>query len=138
MLELILPFLTSVLPDVIKRILPAEKMSESERAALAQQLQLEIMKLDWQGVAADYADRNSARTLAAADIAKGNAFTSFLSAIVRPLWGIGTFTVVAYSVLSNYVISAPLQAIIETTLMFYFGGRVVEKITPHVAGAFGK
>lgn len=138
MINLILPFLGKVLPDVLKRVLPAEKMSESDRAQIEQALTLELMKANWQQVEAEYADRNSARDLAKADIAVGNAFTGALAAIVRPLWGIGAFAIVAYSVWSGYEIKAPLQAIIETLLVFYFGGRVIEKITPSVSSAFKK
>lgn len=137
MLNLILPFLTGVLPDILKRVLP-EKISEAEKATIQQNLTLELAKMDLQSVEAEYADRNSARLLAAADIAKGNAFTGALAAIVRPLWGIGTFVIVAYSVGSGYEIKAPLQAIIETLLMFYFGGRVIEKVSPHITGAINK
>lgn len=138
MLNLILPFLGKVLPDVLKRVLPAEKMSESDRAQIEQALTLELMKANWQQVEAEYADRNSARDLAKADIAVGNAFTGALAAIVRPLWGIGAFIIVAYSVGSGYEIKAPLQAIIETLLMFYFGGRVIEKVTPTISNAMKK
>lgn len=138
MLNLILPFLSNLLPDILKRVLPAEKMSEADRAQLEQSLTMELMKANWQQVEAEYADRNSARDLAKADIAVGNAFTGALAAIVRPLWGIGAFAIVAYSVATGYEIKAPLQAIIETLLMFYFGGRVIEKVTPSISGAFKK
>lgn len=138
MIELILPFLGKVLPDVLKRVLPAEKMSEAERANLEQQLTLELMKADWKQVEAEFEDRKSARELAKEDIAKGNAFTSAAAAIVRPLWGIGAFVLVTYSVVTNSVITAPIQSIIETVLMFYFGGRVIEKIIPSITGAIKK
>lgn len=138
MLSLILPFLTNLLPDVIKRVLPAEKMSEADRAALEQALTMELMKADWKQIEAEYADRNSARDLAKADIAVGNAFTGALAAIVRPLWGIGAFCIVVYAVATDYPITAPLQAIIETLLVFYFGGRVIEKVTPSITGAMKK
>lgn len=138
MQELILPFLSKILPGIISRVLPSEKMSEEEAAQLSQNLQLELMKADWQSVSAEYADRASARGLASQDIAKGNAFTSFLAAAVRPLWGIGGLCVVTYSVATGYQINAPLQAILETLLKFYFGGRVIEKVTPHISAAIKK
>ena len=138
MMSLILPFLSGILPDVLKRILPAEKMSEADRANLEQQLTMELMKADWKQVEAEFADRNSARELGRSDIAVGNALTGFLSATVRPLWGIGAFVLVAYSVALGYTISTPIQAIIETVLMFYFGGRIIEKITPVISQALKK
>lgn len=138
MLNIVLPFLSGILPDILKRVLPAEKMSESARIEIEKQLTLELMKANWQQVEAEFADRNSARELGKADIAAGNAVTGFLSATVRPLWGIGAFILVAYSVTAGYVISTPIQAIIETVLMFYFGGRVIEKITPAISQVFKK
>jgi hypothetical protein len=134
-LNLILPFLSSLLPDVLKRILPAEKMSEEDRAQLAANLQLELMKADWQQVESSYADMANARDLAKADIAKGNAFTGALSAIVRPLWGIGAFVLVAHYAIGHTPIDAGLKDIIQTVIWFYFGGRVIEKVTPHATSA---
>ena len=138
MLNLILPFLSNIIPDVLKRVLPAEKMSDAERANLEQQLTLELMKADWKQVEAEFADRASARELGKADIAVGNAWTGIAAAVVRPLWGIGAFVLVAYSVIAQYTIAAPVQAIIESVLMFYFGGRLIEKITPTITAAFKK
>ncbi len=92
---------------------------------------------DWKEVEASYADMASARDLAKADIAKGNAFTGFLSAIVRPLWGIGAFVLVTHYAISHVPIDQGLQSIIQTVIWFYFGGRVVEKVTPHITAAIG-
>lgn len=138
MLNILLPFLSGILPDVLKRILPAEKMSEADRANLEQQLTIELMKADWKQIEAEYADRNSARELGKADIAAGNALTGFLSATVRPLWGIGAFVLVAYSVVVGYAIATPIQAIIEAVLLYFFGGRVIEKVTPVISQALKK
>lgn len=135
--NLILPFITGLLPDILKRVLP-EKISDMDKAMIERELTLELLKADWQKIEAEYADRNSARDLAKADIAVGNAFTGALAAIVRPLWGVGAFCIVVYAVVSDYPISAPLQAIIETLLVFYFGGRVVEKVAPTITGVFKK
>lgn len=136
--QLLLALLNGVLPDVIKRVLPAEKVSEAEQANLQAQLTLAVMAADWQKIEAEYADRASARTLAAAEIAKGNAFTSFMAASVRPLWGIGAFVLVAYSVGFDHAIAEPLQSIIQSVLAFYFGGRVIEKVAPLVAQGMKK
>lgn len=130
--------LLGFLPDVLKRVLPAEKISEAEQAQLMQQFQLEIMKQDWAGIEAEFKDRDSARNLAAQEIAKGNAWTSAAAALVRPLWGIGCFVLVGYSVLFSYEIKPVLQSIIETVLMFYFGGRVLEKLTPAIMAGWAK
>jgi hypothetical protein len=42
--------IAGLLDTVLKRVLPAEKMSESERAHLEAELRLELMKFDWQSV----------------------------------------------------------------------------------------
>jgi len=135
---ILINLLSSLIPDVIKRVLPPEKMSETDAAKLQAELALALMKQDWDKIEAEYADRNSARQLAAAEIAKGNALTSLLAAIVRPLWGIGAFVLVAYSVIYGVAISNVLNDIIQTVLMFYFGGRVIEKVTPTIVGALKK
>lgn len=138
MTQLLLTLLSSVLPDVIKRVLPAEKVSEADQANLQAQLTLALMAADWQKIEAEYADRANARNLAAAEIAKGNAFASFLAASVRPLWGLGAFVLVAYSVGTEHAIAEPLQSIIQSVLAFYFGGRVIEKVAPIVAQGLKK
>lgn len=134
----ILTLITGALPEILKRLLPAEKMSELDRATLEQQLTLELAKQDWQQVQAQLADVASARELGKADIAQGNAFTSSLAAIVRPLWGIGAFALVIYSVATGHEIGQPLQQIIELVLFYYFGSRLAEKLTPTITGAYKK
>ncbi len=132
---LLLGLLNSILPGVINRVLPPEKMSEEDAAKLQQELTLELLKQNWQEIEAEYADRNSARSLAAQDIAKGNAFTGILAATVRPAWGYGALALVGYSVISHTGIDPTYGEIIKTVLFFFFGGRTIEKITPHVTEA---
>lgn len=138
MWELFAPILNSVLPGVLNRILPAEKMSELDKAKLQIEIMGQLAAADWQQVKAEYDDRNSARLLAEKDIAGGNAFTSFLAATVRPAWGFGALALVIYNVVAHFPIDSNLRDIINTVLFFYFGGRTIEKITPHIAGAFDK
>jgi hypothetical protein len=138
LLQIFLPLLQTLIPSVINRVLPAEKMSEADRAKLALEVQKELLSQDWNRIEAEFADRASARTLAAADIAKGNAFTSMLAAFVRPAWGFGALAVVIYSVGWHYQISDALKEIIDTVLYFYFGGRVIEKVMPHASAAIAQ
>lgn len=128
----IFTLLAGLLPDVIKRVLPAEKMSEADAAKLQADMTLELLKQDWGKIEAEYEDRASARQLATADIAKGNAFTGILAAFVRPAWGFGALAMVGYSVIYGVTISSPLQEIIQTVLFFYFGGRTIEKVVPTI------
>ena len=138
MLPAILAVLGNVLPDVIKRVLPSEKISEEDAAKLQHEISLVLIKQNWDEIRAEYDDRNSARNLAGQDIAKSNALTGFLSAVVRPMWGIGAFALVAYSWLRATPIDPAMHGIITTVLMFYFGGRVIEKVTPHITEAMKK
>lgn len=124
----LLALLGNLLPDVLKRVLPAEKISQAEAAQIAQAMQLELMKADWQKVEAEYKDRDSARILAGAEIAKSNAFTSALAALVRPLWGLLTLALfIWYGMHPSMVMPEYVHELIQWTLSFYFGGRAIEK-----------
>ena len=116
--------------SVLNRVLPAEKMTESERVNLEQQLTIALMQQDWKEVEAEYTDRADARALAKADVEKGNAFSNILAAVVRPTWGLGAFLLVTYAILADVPISPFFNDIIQTLLMFYFGGRTIEKVMP--------
>lgn len=136
-----LPFIGpvfGVIDTVIKRILP-EKMSEADRARLAQELQLELMKADWSQAEAAFRDRADARALAAADVAKGNALSNFLAATVRPVWGFASLVVVAYPYLAGALhwpsvsLDDATKDVVQMVIMFYFGGRTIEKVLPALA-----
>lgn len=137
LLALLMPLLSNLIPDVIKRVLPGEKISEADQAKLAQEMQLAVMNQDWQQIEAAYKDRQDARALAAQEIAKGNALTTFLAATVRPLWGLGALVLVGWSTYKQLPIPAPLENIIEMVLAFYFGGRLVEKVAPAIVNSLG-
>jgi hypothetical protein len=139
-----LPFIGpvfGVLDTVLKRVLPGEKMSEADKVQLAQQLQLELMKADWASVEREFADRADARALAKAEAAQGNPFTMALSAVVRPIWGLSSLVVVAYPYLAgglgwpSVAIDEATKDIIQTVIMFYFGGKTVEKVVSWKKGA---
>lgn len=80
-------------------------------------------------------DQASARNLAEIDISHGNAFTSALSAIVRPLWGITCLVLFIWSLVEGHQLDASSLSIMQTILQFYFGGKIVEAVTPHLAEA---
>jgi len=80
-------------------------------------------------------DLASARNLAQIDISHGNALTSALSALVRPIWGLGSFVVVAYSYWQHVPLDGSIKDIVSIVLQFYFGGKIVEAVTPHLAEA---
>lgn len=132
---LLMSLLSNILPSVLNKV-AGDKMSEEDKA----KFQIEALKMaqdqDWKSIQAEYDDRNNARSLAEKDIAKGNAVTGILAATVRPAWGYGALVLVAYSVIGGFVISSPLQDIIQTVLFFFFGGRTLEKIIPTVSDAY--
>lgn len=132
---ILLELLGRILPSVISRVLPAEKISEIDRANLQQAITLELLNQNWKSIEAEFEDRANARNLASQDIAKGNAFTSLLAATVRPAWGFGALILVGYSVFSSLPIQSTYADIVQTVLFFYFGGRTIEKITPTIAEA---
>jgi len=50
MWNLLIGPVAEVVNTILKRILPAEKMSEEERAKLEAQITMELAKQDWQGI----------------------------------------------------------------------------------------
>jgi hypothetical protein len=123
-----------LLNTVLKRVLPAEKMTEAERKQVEGELAIELLKADWSRLEAEFKDRADARALAAADASRGNAATMILSAMVRPVWGFSALIVVAYPYLAGALdlpavtIDDATKDIVQTVIMFYFGGRTAEKI----------
>lgn len=129
--------ISELVTTVLKRVLP-EKMTEAERAKIEAELRLALLQADWTRIEAEFRDRDSARRLAASDIAQGNAWTSVLAAMVRPVWGLASLVVVVYPYLAAplglpaVTIDEPTKDIIQLVIMFYFGGRVIEKIVPAI------
>lgn len=128
--------ISDLVTTVLKRVLPPEKMTEAERMKLEAELRLALLQADWTRIEAEFRDRDSARRLAAAEIAQGNAWTSVLAALVRPIWGLTSLVVVVYPYLAAPLglpavsIDEPTKDIIQLVIMFYFGGRVIEKVLP--------
>lgn len=50
MWEMLIGPVASVVDTILKRVLPAEKMSEADRAKLQAEITLELSKQDWQGI----------------------------------------------------------------------------------------
>lgn len=123
---------------VIKRLWP-EKMSEFDAAKFKQEMALALMADQGQQVVQEFADRASARALAEADSAKGNAWTSVLSATVRPVFGyiciaafIAPLALRVWKLWSGqpvpeFSLNDIEKEIVLTVIYFFFGGRTVEK-----------
>jgi hypothetical protein len=132
-MNLINPIVDTV-TNVIKSILPPEKMSEKERADIEAQTREKLLKADWKYLEVEMKDRANARALAMKDSEKGNVYTTLLAAIHRPLWSIVTLILFAWTIIAPSlgfpeVILQPVhQSIMQTIIIFYFGGRSVEKV----------
>jgi len=143
LLEMLVSPVTKLIGDVIRRVLPPEKMSESERATLEHEIRLTMMKYDWSEFESEIQDRINARSLAQAELQRGNAVTNMLAALHRPAW---SFTVLAMFV-ANVIgpvlgwpelrIGEIEKDIMRTVIIFYFGGRTVEKVSQVITNGNG-
>lgn len=124
---------------VIKRIW-GEKASELDKLKIEQATQEFLLTSQGQAALNEFADRASARALAAADVAKGNWFTNVLAATVRPVFGyvaMGAFILpLALRIAASLYTGKPPvpvelsgieKEIVLTVIYFFFGGRTVEK-----------
>jgi hypothetical protein len=131
---------SDLVSGVIKRIWP-EKAAEIDKLKLQQEVTLFLATQEGQQAMKEYDDRADARKLAASDTAHGNALTTVLSAAVRPIWGLASLVVVAYPYLAgamewpSVTIDDNTKQIVQTVIMFYFGGRTIEKVLPLIKGA---
>jgi hypothetical protein len=116
-------------------------MSEEERARLEHELRLEMLRQDWSAVEAEIEDRINARALAQAELLRGNAFTNVLAAVHRPLWSLVTLGLFVANVIGpvlgwpEFRLGEIERDIMRTVIIFYFGGRTVEKSVQLIRGA---
>ena len=133
MMGMVVGAATKLLPDVIKRILPREKMSEEDQKKLEQEFEKELLSLDWKMLEKEVEDRVSARHLAEEELKRGNAWTNALAAIHRPIWSLVTLAVFVWTMVSQQFNLPSIEfndlhaQIMQTVIIFYFGGRSVEK-----------
>jgi len=140
MYQLLLGPITNLVTDVVKRVLPPEKMSEEERRKLEVEASLEVRKLMMDKYKLEIEDIVSARKLAEAELSRGSAFTNVLAAVHRPLWSIVTLLLFSWTLLSTQIglpeihLTELHKDIMQTVIVFYFGGRSVEKVVSKVRG----
>lgn len=121
---------------VVDKLVPDKDLA----TRLRHEMEVELLKQDWQASLKEFEDRADARKLAQADVEKGNAFTGMLAATVRPVWGFSALVVVIYPFVAGplglppVLLDSATKDIIQTVIMFYFGGRTVEKVLPMVMG----
>lgn len=123
-----------------------EQMSGAVLAATPEQLKaladaeiahVEYLKALAQFAETDRQDRAGAREAEGVELAKGYAWTAALSALVRPLWGVGCFALIAYYGATGQAIDPTLSGIVDTVLLYFFGSRLAEKLAPTIAGVIG-
>ena len=140
MYQMLLGPITSLVTDVIKRVLPPEKMSEEERRKLEVEASLEVQKLMMDKYKLELEDIVSARKLAEAELSRGSAFTNILAALHRPLWSIVTLLLFSWTLLSTQLglpeihLTELHKDIMQTVIVFYFSGRSVEKVVSKSRG----
>ncbi len=118
--------------DVVDKLVPDKDLA----AKLKHEMEVELLKQDWQASLKEFEDRADARKLAAADVAGGGAVSTFLSSTVRPVFGYSCLVVVIYPFVAGplglppVLLDSATKDIIQTVIMFYFGGRTIEKVMP--------
>jgi hypothetical protein len=134
---------SDLVSGVVKRIWP-EKAAEIDKLKLAAATAEFLATQEGQASLNEFADRASARALAAADVAKGNWFTNILAATVRPVFGyvaMAAFFIplavrLTAAFLGHAFTDAQLASIsmnsierevVLSVVYFYMGGRTVEK-----------
>lgn len=134
MWQLLIGPVSEVIKGVLNRVLPPEKMSEKDRAEVETQVMAAVLQADWSRFEAEIKDRMDARALAAVEANQGNAFTTALAAINRPIWSLGILALFAYTLVAP-AMGLPAVAmtdlhkdVMQTVIIFYFGGRSVEKV----------
>ena len=134
MIDILSKVLPGIVGDVIKRALPGEKMSEEKKLKIELETAKVLQEVAAKEIELDVKDRSNARNLAKRDLKDGNAFTNFLAAFHRPLWSIATLVIFCWSIigpslgLPTVELTGIHQAIMMSVIVFYFGGRSLEKI----------
>ena len=125
--------LPDVVKDVVRRVLPREKLSEEDLRKIELEAERQAHELWLQKYSLEVQDRISARRLAERELRRGSAFTNFLAAIHRPIWSLVTLGVFVFSIVApsfgwKVELTDVHKSIIMTVIIFYFGGRSTEKI----------
>lgn len=135
------PVITLVLPSIIEAIkgyFTGKNTSVEQAQQYANDLAVQVLGGVEAAIAQEVNDRDSARKLAAQDAQAAPAWASAAAAFVRPAWGFGSLVLYSAHVLGGYAISPLAANACELVIMFYFGGRTIEKLTPFITKAWGK
>jgi len=119
--------------------LPAS-MSEAEKA----DFKLKATELSIQESKAATADIENARALAMKESEGAPPWANVLKVTHRPLWSFIMLAIFAWTILAPYLgypvipLTEVHKSIMQTVIVFYFGGRSVEKCTSMIKGHNGK
>lgn len=117
-----------VVDRLTEHYLPAT-MSEKE----VEEFRLEANKLAVEESKIAVADMQSARELAASEIKDSPPWTKALAATHRPAWSFITLAIFGWTVVAPYIgfgvipLTDMHKEIMQTVIIFYFGGRTIEK-----------
>lgn len=120
----------NVVNRLVGKFLP-ESMSEEER----ENLKLEARRLSMEEYKTAIADVQGARKLASDEAIGAPGWAKVLTVTHRPVWSFLILGLFAWTVLAPYfgfeqmVLSEIHKDIMQTVIVFYFGGRTVEKAT---------
>ncbi|HHL40885.1 MAG TPA: hypothetical protein ENJ37_10300 [Deltaproteobacteria bacterium] len=126
--DLIQSTVGKVVGGLVDKYLPKSLSEEAK-----ERLKLEAGRLAMEEYRAALSERASARELARADVGGAPPWTRALAALHRPLWSLLTLAIFCWTVLAPYLgyqvldLSDIHKEIMQTVIVFYFGGRTVEK-----------
>ncbi|HDD53078.1 MAG TPA: hypothetical protein ENF32_03295 [Thermosulfidibacter takaii] len=130
----IAPVVGGLVKEVLKRVLPPEKMSEEERKKLEMEAAAQATQLFLERYSKEMEDVMNARSLAMVEAQNAPWLVRLLRGLVRPIIGFGCATIWGYNVLAPQFLNQPRiplnqwdYFVIMSVLSFYFGLRTFEK-----------
>lgn len=131
--DLIQSTVGNVVNRLVGKFLP-ESMSEEDR----ENLKLEARRLSIEEYKTAIADVQGARKLASDEAVGAPGWTKVLTVTHRPIWSFMILGLFAWTVLAPYFgfesikLTEIHKDIMQTVIIFYFGGRTVEKAASHL------
>jgi hypothetical protein len=133
--DLIQSTVGNVVNRLVGRFLP-ESMSEEQR----EELKLEARRLAVEEYETAIKDVQGARELAAKEAGGAPGWTKVLTVTHRPIWSFLILGLFGWTVLAPYLgytqiaLSDIHKDIMQTVIIFYFGGRSIEKTSSMIWG----
>lgn len=128
-------FATAIGSKIADKYLPSS-MSEKEKF----NAQLDIQKLALEEYKTTIADVQGARDLAGKESENAPGWTKVLTVTHRPVWSFAILGIFGWTVIAPYFgwpiipLTEIHKDIMQTVIIFYFGGRSVEKVMTTIKG----